>query len=265
MNRSTTGLPFGSAALATVAVLMAVLTVPAAAEAEGWDVDQAHTEINFSVDHFFTPVTGSFRDFEIDLVYDPDDPENSSVKATIAVASIDTGNDRRDSHLRSADWFETDKHPHMTFESTSVRKVTDSEVVARGKLTIKGESREVELPIESVDGDSGEPLSAGRFVLEPNGEPGAGPIEAVERHDIAGDQRQRGGYPVVLRKAVRPAPGQRSSRFGPDEGRKRRSQTVLPGTRQCKHLGFELVEGNHRDRAFEPYGEMDPGVSRLAE
>jgi len=112
-----------------------------------WGVDAAHTEINFSVTHFFTPVTGTFRDFEVILDYDADYPENSTVEAKIAVASVDTGNERRDDHLRSADWFEADQYPYMTFKSTSVRKISADRVVARGELTIKGQSREVELPI----------------------------------------------------------------------------------------------------------------------
>jgi len=112
-----------------------------------WGVDAAHTEVNFSVTHFFTPVTGTFRDFEVTLNYDASYPENSTVEAKIAVASVDTGNERRDNHLRSADWFETDKYPYMTFKSTSVRKISADRLVARGELTIKGQSREVELPI----------------------------------------------------------------------------------------------------------------------
>ncbi len=112
-----------------------------------WGVDAAHTEVNFSVTHFFTPVTGTFRDFDVTLNYDASYPENSTVEAKIAVASVDTGNERRDDHLRSADWFETDKYPYMTFKSTSVRKISADRLVARGELTIKGHSREVELPI----------------------------------------------------------------------------------------------------------------------
>lgn len=115
-----------------------------------WGVDAAHTEINFSVTHFFTPVTGSFRDFDITLNIDSDNPENSTAEARIAVASVDTGNERRDNHLRSADWFEADKYPYMTFKSTSVQKVSADRVVARGELTIKGRSHEVELPITLI-------------------------------------------------------------------------------------------------------------------
>ena len=113
----------------------------------GWSADTAHTEINFSVKHFFTPVTGSFEDYEIELNYDAENPENSTVEARIKVASVNTGNEKRDNHLRSADWFETDKYPYMTFKSTSVREVGENQLIASGPLTIKGQSHQIELPI----------------------------------------------------------------------------------------------------------------------
>ena len=136
--------------LATGVLLAAAcgaILAPAAAHATAWTADGAHTEINFSVNHFFTPVTGKFGNFAVDLDYDPENPEKSSVAVRIYVASLDTGNEKRDNHLRSADWFEAEKYPYMTFESTEVRKNGDNGLVARGTLTIKGESKEVELPI----------------------------------------------------------------------------------------------------------------------
>ncbi len=125
----------------------ALLLAPAATQAASWNVDQAHTEINFSIKHFFTPVTGSFDDYKIDLSYDADNPEDSSVEARISVASINTGNEQRDNHLRSGDWFEADKYPYMTFKSTSVKKTGDNQLVARGKLTIKDKTEVIEVPI----------------------------------------------------------------------------------------------------------------------
>jgi polyisoprenoid-binding protein YceI len=116
-------------------------------ELRPWNVDASHTEINFSVKHFFTPVTGTFKDFEIELMFDEAAPEESSVKVSIDVASVDTKNERRDNHLRSADFFDVETHPKMTFESTSVRMVDGGAMVATGDLTIKGITREVELAI----------------------------------------------------------------------------------------------------------------------
>lgn len=116
--------------------------------ADSWVVDAPHTEINFSVKHFFTPVTGTFDDFELTLEYDAENPENSSVEVRIAVASVNTGNERRDNHLRTADFFAADEHPYITFRSTSVSKKSDGTLVARGPLSIRGMTKEVELPIK---------------------------------------------------------------------------------------------------------------------
>lgn len=112
-----------------------------------WNVDASHTEVNFSVKHFFTPVTGTFKSYDIELSFDPAAPESSSVTVTIDVASVDTKNERRDNHLRSADFFDAENHPQMTFRSTSVRSTGADQLVARGDLTIKGITKEIELPI----------------------------------------------------------------------------------------------------------------------
>ncbi len=134
--------------LLTLALAAAIsLAAGAPSGAATWGVDQAHTEVNFSVKHFFTPVTGSFDEFEIKLDYNADNPTSSTVDVKIPVSSINTGNEKRDGHLMSQDFFEADKYPYITFKSTSVKANGDDQLVARGQLTIKGESREVDLPI----------------------------------------------------------------------------------------------------------------------
>jgi len=135
-------------AVLLVAALIISHATASAVPTEGvWSTDTAHTEINFSVKHFFTPVTGSFSDYEIDIDYNAENPDKSSVEARIEVASVNTGNEKRDNHLRSGDWFEAEKHPYITFKSTSVRKVAADKLIASGPLTIKGKSQQVELPI----------------------------------------------------------------------------------------------------------------------
>jgi polyisoprenoid-binding protein YceI len=118
------------------------------AAASPWNIDEAHTEINFSVRHFFTPVSGTFDDYHVTLDFDPDYPQNSTVEVQINVASVNTGNEKRDNHLRSADWFEVEKYPHMTFKSTSVEKSDADQLLARGKLTVKDVSKDVVLKIQ---------------------------------------------------------------------------------------------------------------------
>jgi polyisoprenoid-binding protein YceI len=118
-----------------------------ARELRMWNIDTPHTEINFTVKHFFTPVTGTFRTYDVDLMFDAEAPENSSVKVSIDVASVDTNNERRDNHLRSADFFDAEKYPKMTFESTSIRRAGPNQLLAKGNLTIKETTREVDLAI----------------------------------------------------------------------------------------------------------------------
>ncbi|MCJ7628375.1 MAG: YceI family protein [Longimicrobiales bacterium] len=134
-------------ALTMGAATGAPLGVDETRELMPWNVDAPHTEINFSVKHFFTPVTGNFSSYEVDLVFDPEAPENSTVKVSIDVASVDTNNERRDNHLRSPDFFDAETYPKMTFESTSVRQVAPDQLVATGNLTIKNTTKEVELGI----------------------------------------------------------------------------------------------------------------------
>ena len=137
--------------------MVSVLTMGAAAgtplgvdetrEPMSWNVDAPHTEVNFSVKHFFTPVTGNFSSYDVDLVFDPEAPENSTVKVSIDVASVDTNNERRDNHLRSPDFFDAETYPKMTFQSTSVRQVAPDQLLVTGNLTIKNITKEVELGI----------------------------------------------------------------------------------------------------------------------
>ncbi|HVS16140.1 MAG TPA: YceI family protein [Thermoanaerobaculia bacterium] len=137
-----------AATAATLILALVAVAVAPALAAGSWSVDPAHSVVSFSVKHFFTPVKGSFQEADVTLVYDPADPNASRVSARIPVASVETGNDRRDVHLRSADWFEADAHPYMTFESSAVRAAGDGNLSARGTLTIKGVSREISLPIQ---------------------------------------------------------------------------------------------------------------------
>ncbi|MGB5892144.1 MAG: YceI family protein [Thermoanaerobaculia bacterium] len=123
------------------------LALPAATPAATWTADAPHTEVNFSVKHFFTPVNGSFGKWDIDLQYDPEHPEKSTVTATIDIASVNTGNEKRDNHLRSGDWFEVETHPTMTFKSSKVEKVGDNKLIAHGTLNIKGHKQKVDLTI----------------------------------------------------------------------------------------------------------------------
>lgn len=88
-----------------------------------WTLDKAHSEIEFSIRHMMiSRVKGAFRDFDAEIEADPADLTTANIQFTIDIASIDTGNEDRDNHLRSADFFEVEKYPKLTFTSTSIEK-----------------------------------------------------------------------------------------------------------------------------------------------
>jgi polyisoprenoid-binding protein YceI len=112
-----------------------------------WTIDPVHSEVAFSVRHMMvSKVRGRFDTFSGEIVTG-EDPLNSSVTAEIDLASINTGNEQRDAHIRSADFFETDKHIKMTYRSTGVRAEGDGYVLD-GELTLKGITRSVPLHLE---------------------------------------------------------------------------------------------------------------------
>lgn len=150
----------------TVLALAAVLVagVPALAE-EAYKVDAAHSHIGFTVRHFgISKVRGEFNSFDAELKVDESDLANSSVKVEIDTASIDTGNDQRDNHLRSDDFLNAEKYPRIVFESNSIREA-DGGFEAVGELTIRDQTREVVVPVE-VAGPLTDPWGNVRLGIE---------------------------------------------------------------------------------------------------
>lgn len=112
-----------------------------------WTIDPVHSEVSFLVRHMMvSKVRGSFRSFSGQIVT-ADDPTQSSVTAEISLASIDTGNEQRDNHVRSADFFDVAQFPTMTYRSTTIRSTVDGFEVD-GELTLKGITRSVPLSLE---------------------------------------------------------------------------------------------------------------------
>lgn len=114
--------------------------------APSWTIDKTHTSVNFKVNHFFTPVSGSFEDYTVDLKFDPKDLKGSSVDVVIKVKSVNTKNEKRDGHLQSEDFFNAEKFENITFKSTTLEKTGENTFVAKGKLTIKDTTKDFELP-----------------------------------------------------------------------------------------------------------------------
>ncbi|MGL4175289.1 MAG: YceI family protein [Dermatophilaceae bacterium] len=114
-----------------------------------WDLDPAHTRIGFSARHaMVTTVRGSFNDVSGHLHADVDDMSNSSAEVTLQVASIDTRSTRRDEHLVSADFFDAERWPEITFRSTRIEEVEDNAYAVIGDLTIRDVTQSLTLPLE---------------------------------------------------------------------------------------------------------------------
>jgi polyisoprenoid-binding protein YceI len=112
-----------------------------------WSIDPVHSEVGFVVRHMMvSKVRGRFRTFSGEIVT-AENPLDSSVTAEIDLSSIDTGNEQRDNHIRSADFFDIEAHPTMTYRSTGVRADGDN-FVLDGQLTLKGVTRDVPLKLE---------------------------------------------------------------------------------------------------------------------
>ncbi len=111
-----------------------------------WQLDPVHSGVEFSVRHMMIAnVRGKFAKYSIDFHGDFGDLEHSEVSVTIDASSIDTGEEKRDAHLRSDDFFGVEKYREIKFQSSSIRKVSDNEYDISGILHIKGISRQVSL------------------------------------------------------------------------------------------------------------------------
>ena len=122
-----------------------------------WTIDASHTNASFSVRHLMiSNVKGQFTELSGDADYDPANPEGARISVSIDVASVHTREDKRDAHLRSADFFDVEKFPKMTFESKKVsKKGDDLEIV--GDLTIRGTTKPVTLVVEEITAEHGDP------------------------------------------------------------------------------------------------------------
>ena len=107
-----------------------------------WAVDTMHSSIDFSIRHMMiAKVKGSFNQFEASIEADPNDLTTADIAFSVDVASVDTRNADRDAHLRSADFFDVENHPKMTFKATKIERTGDGEYEVTGDLTIRGVTR----------------------------------------------------------------------------------------------------------------------------
>ena len=142
----------------------AVLVGTTAQALDTYKVDPAHSSINFSIEHMvINTVHGRFRQFEGSITVDPDSGNAlKGANATIQAKSIDTDIEKRDNHLRSPDFFDTEKFPTITFESSGIKKDGNDQVLV-GKFTMHGVTKEVALPFKlkgPIKGPMGNTIAA---------------------------------------------------------------------------------------------------------
>ena len=116
---------------------------------EKWKIDTIHSSVNFSIRHLMvSKVHGKFAKWSGTVEFDEQNPSASQIAAQIEVSSIDTGEPQRDGHLRSADFFEVEKYPQMTFRSTKVEAAGDGAFKVTGDLSMHGVTKSVVLDAE---------------------------------------------------------------------------------------------------------------------
>jgi polyisoprenoid-binding protein YceI len=147
-----------------VLLLLFFLVVgPFQAAAQQWKLDYAHTNFYFEVNHTYVPVRGQFTKFVGDVYFDPGNLAKSKFDFVINVDSVDTKIGKRDTHLRSPDFFDASKFPVITFKSSSVTSGGDNKYIVNGVLTIKDVSKK--LALEFVyHGQKDNPIKPGEIV-----------------------------------------------------------------------------------------------------
>jgi len=144
-------------------------TITTAIPTGTWNVDPTHSSVEFRVKHLgIATVRGAFRDFAGTLQI-ADDLASSKLSGTVSATSVDTTEPGRDDHLRSADFFDVENHPEITFESTSIEALDDANYEVTGNLTLHGVTRPITLHAE-VTGTEQDPWGYERVGLEAGGE-----------------------------------------------------------------------------------------------
>jgi polyisoprenoid-binding protein YceI len=150
--------------LFTLAVALATLAaLPLSAET--YSIDPAHSEVSFTIRHLVSNVRGRFNDFSGKINMDPKNLPASSVDFHIKATSIDTAVAKRDTHLRSDDFFDVEKYPEISFKSESIKATGKDQYAVTGTLTLHGVSKKVTLPVSFL-GQAKDPSGATRAGFE---------------------------------------------------------------------------------------------------
>ena len=152
-----------------ITFLLSLIVVSSAfSAARSWELDTAHSNVYFSVDHIFSKVNGHFNDFKTEINFDPEDLAGSMFNFEIKTESIDTNIGKRDKHLQSADFFDAGKFPLMTFTSTQISDTGNGMYDVAGKLSVKGKEYDLTLPLK-LEGVKEHPAKKGTDVAGFNG------------------------------------------------------------------------------------------------
>ena len=146
-----------------LALLLFVVMGPFQAMAQEWKLDTAHTNFYFEVKHTYAIVRGQFMDYTGEVFFDPENPAKSKFNFDIKVDSVDTKIGKRDTHLRSPDFFDTGKYPLIIFRSSKVSRGKDNVYIVDGTLTIKDVSKNLSLEFV-YHGQKDNPLKPGETV-----------------------------------------------------------------------------------------------------
>jgi polyisoprenoid-binding protein YceI len=138
------------------------------AAARGWELDKAHSNFYFRIDHIFSKVDGNFNDFSGEINFDPKNLAESRFFFEIKTDSINTNLAKRDKHLQSSDFFDESKFPTMTFQSVKITDIGNNVYEVFGKLTVKGEAYDLTLPL-SLAGVKDHPAVKNKEVIGFNG------------------------------------------------------------------------------------------------
>ena len=152
----------------TTLALFSLLVPASSVLARSWEIDPAHSNIYFSIDHIYSKVQGNFQDFSAFIDFDPAKPNASRFNFEIKVNSIATGIAKRDKHLLSNDFFDAATYPLIKFSAISISDGGNGQLKLTGKLHIKGKEHDLVLPLHFA-GIKDHPAAAGKQVIGFNG------------------------------------------------------------------------------------------------
>lgn len=128
------------------AAFVASLSLSQSASADMFTLDTSHSDVGFTITHMMiSDVDGEFKNFSGEITWDESDPTKSVISGKIMTDSIDTDNEKRDAHLKGADFFDAAKNPEITFKTKTIEK-KDAGYLAKGTLTMKGVTKDVDIP-----------------------------------------------------------------------------------------------------------------------